>query len=110
MLELQVKVININLPENHALLQKCRPLYEYSWFIQRIREYLGRNKTRDDAVIHALEDCEREGILTDFVRKYGSEAVNMLFTQFNMEGALEVSREEGREGRREAARRAVQEK
>ncbi len=30
MLELIVKVININLPQNHSLLEKCRPLYEYS--------------------------------------------------------------------------------
>lgn len=30
MLDLQVKVVNINLPENHVLLQKCRLLYEYS--------------------------------------------------------------------------------
>lgn len=32
MLELTVKVININLPVNHELLKQCRPLYEYSWF------------------------------------------------------------------------------
>ena len=30
MLELIVKVININLPVNHRLLEQCRPLYEYS--------------------------------------------------------------------------------
>lgn len=39
MLELRVKVININLPSNHPLLETCRPLYEYSWFIHHIREY-----------------------------------------------------------------------
>ena len=106
MLELQVKVININLPENHALLKKCRPLYEYSWIIQRIRERLGRNETRDAAVTGAIEDCEREGILTDFVRRHGSEAVNMLFTQFNMDDALEVRYEEGREEGREEGKKA----
>lgn len=30
MLELLVTVININLSANHPILQKCRPLYEYS--------------------------------------------------------------------------------
>ena len=95
MLELMVKVININLPENHSILKRCRPLYEYSWFIQKIKEYMAEDSTRDNAVICAIQDCEREGILVDFVREHGSEAVNMLFTQFNMEDALEVQYEEG---------------
>lgn len=95
MLELTVKVININLPENHSILKQCRPLYEYSWFIQKIREYTAAGDTRDNAVIRAVKDCEREGILAEFVREHGTEAVNMLFTQFNMEDALEVRYEEG---------------
>lgn len=76
MLELTVKVININLPENHSILKKCRPLYEYAWFIQRIRDYTGQGQERDAAIVHAAEDCEREGILADFVRKHGTEAIN----------------------------------
>lgn len=95
MLELTVKVININLPVNHAILEQCRPLYEYSWFIQRIKEYLRDGLERDMAIIKAVKDCERDGILTDFVKKHGSEAVNMLFTEFNMEDALGVRYEEG---------------
>lgn len=102
MLELTVKAININLPENHAILKKCRPLYEYSWFIQKIRDYLGQKQERDVAVAHAVKDCEREGILADFVKRHGSEVINMLFTQFNMDDALEVRFEEGvEEGREE---------
>lgn len=95
MLELSVKVININLPVNHAILQKCRPLYEYSWFIEQIKKYLSEGKNRDDAIISAMQDCEQNGILTDFIREHGSEARNMLFTEFNMEDALEVRYEEG---------------
>lgn len=95
MLELNVKVININLPVNHTLLKKCRPLYEYSWFIQKIKDYMAIEKNLDKALTQTIEDCEREGIMVDFVRKHGSEAVNMLFTQWNMEDALEVRYEEG---------------
>lgn len=95
MLELTVKVININLPQGHALLAQCRPLYEYSWFIQRIREYIKGGMNRDDSITRAINDCETEGIMVDFVREHGTEAVNMLFTEFNMEDALEVRYEEG---------------
>ena len=95
MLELTVKVININLPENHALLSQCRPLYEYSWFIQRIKDYMADGMDRDSAITQTIKDCEREGIMVDFVRKHGTEAVNMLFTQFNLDDAMEVRYEEG---------------
>lgn len=102
MLELKVKVININLPYNHPVLQKCRPLYEYSWFIQQIKNYLVRGKSRDEAIISAMSDCRQKGILAEFLREHGTEAVNMLFTEFNMEDALEVRFEEGKtEGIRE---------
>ena len=95
MLELSVKVININLPAGHTILEQCRPLYEYSWFIQKIKEYMREGHERDTAITLAVEDCEEAGIFEEFVREHGTEAVNMLFTQFNMEDALEVRYEEG---------------
>lgn len=95
MLELTVKAININLPANHPILEKCRPLYEYSWFIQKIKEYLKAGKSRDEAIVQAMADCEREGMLVEFLREHGTEAVNMLFTEYNVEDALDVRYEEG---------------
>ena len=95
MLELIVKVININLPAGHAILKQCRPLYEYSWFIQRIKDYQQAAYDRDTAFKLAIQDCINAGIFADFVQKHGSEAVNMLFTQFNMDDALAVRYREG---------------
>ena len=81
-------------------------LYEHSWFIQKIKEYIASGDPRDDAIIRAVKDREREGILAEFVREHGSEAVNMLFTQFNMEDALEVRYEEGFEDGVESGKEA----
>ena len=108
MLELKVNVININLPECHPLLSMCRPLYEYSWFIWRVREYLERGRNRDEAIGAAMEDCVSQGIMTEFIRKHGSEVRNMLFGEFVLEDAKEVWEEEAREegheeGRKEGA-------
>ncbi len=94
MLELIVRIININLPVNHPILERCRPLYEYSWFIQQIKDCQEKGMNRDDAIITAMADCREAGILTDFLREHGTEAVNMLFTEFNVEDALEVRGEE----------------
>lgn len=97
MLELEVKVININLRAGHQLLEQCRPMYEYSWLIQRIKDYLLKGLNRDEAVIRAIKDCRENGILVEFVQKYGSEAVNMLYTQWNWDDAMAVEREEAYE-------------
>ena len=94
MLELKVKVININLSADHPILKQCRPIYEYSSFIQKIRDCMKNGKTRDEAIIQAISDCEDEGLLVEFLREHGTEASNMLFTEFNMEDALEVRGEE----------------
>ena len=109
MLELSVKVININFPSNHPILEKCRPLYEYSWFIYQIKEYLQLGISRDEAIVRAMRDCEEKGYLTEFLREHGTEAVNMLFTEFNMEDALDVRYEEGiQEGIQEGMEKGIQ--
>ena len=97
MLELKVRIININLPVNHPILERCRPLYEYSFFIQKIRDYIDSGKSRDEAIIQAMKDCKQEGIMAEFLREHGTEAVNMLFTEFNVEDALEVRFGEGQQ-------------
>ena len=82
MLQLKVKVLNINLPEGHPLLALCRPLYEYSWFLWKVREGLQAGKSRDQAIEEAMEACVRQGIMTDFIRKHSSEVRNMLFIMY----------------------------
>ncbi len=104
MLELEVKVININLPSGHKILEKCRPMYEYSWFIQQIKDYLRAGLTRDSAITQAVKDCIEEGILMEFMKNYGSEVANMLYTQWNYDEAVSVEREEAFEDGREAGK------
>ena len=95
MLELKVKMININLPVGHRLLQDCMPLYEYAWFMEKIRTYWNKWKDRDAAITQAIKDCLEEGIFAEFVREHGSEVENMLFEQFDIDDAMAVRYEEG---------------
>ncbi len=108
MLELEVKVININLSSGHRLLKECRPMYEYSWFIQQIKDYLADGWSRDDAIAQAVRDCLDEGIMAEFMQEHGTEAVNMLYTQWNWDDAMEVEREEAYEDGVEAGMAAGQ--
>lgn len=97
MLELTVRMININPELNHPLLKESNSMYEYSRFMQTIRNYITSGLDRDEAVITAMERCVEEGIMVDFINVHGSEVRNMLFTQFNMEDALAVCGEENYE-------------
>lgn len=36
--EVRVRMLNINYGHNHQLTDACRPLYEYSWLIDRVRQ------------------------------------------------------------------------
>jgi len=72
MLELTVKVININLSVNHPLLQKCRPVYEYSYLVETIRKHQRQGRNRDEAITQAMQECKDAGIMVDFIEEYGA--------------------------------------
>ncbi len=77
-IEVKVKMLNINYGHNKRLMELCRPLYEYSWFVQRIREY---KKTLDDlgeSVGKAITDMPEDYILKPFLREHMSEVASML--------------------------------
>ena len=44
-------------------MKECRPMYEYSWFIQRIKEYLGAGWVRDEAIKRASQGLQSRGSL-----------------------------------------------
>ena len=49
----------------------------------------------------AIEYCIDNDILKDFLKRYGSEVVNMLFTEISTEKYGEIRYNEGREDERE---------
>lgn len=92
MLELTVKVININPNEGHEILERCPVLKEYGQFIDTVRKY--HRMEDEEAIRHAIEDCIRQGILVNYLKKKGSEVVNMLTAEYDYDLDIEVQREE----------------
>ena len=93
--ELKVKVININPEEKHEILERCRVLKEYSIFIDTIRKY--QDMGEEEPYRKAIEECIEKDVLADYLRKKGSEVVNMLMSEYNYEQDIEVQREEAYE-------------
>ncbi len=92
-LELTVTVYNINPGMNKELLEACKLLKEYVQFTEKIRE---NRKTMDlkVAVNKAVDDCIKEGILEEFLRKQRAEVVAMSIYEYDQEKHLEVVKEE----------------
>ena len=96
-LELVVKVVNINQGKNEALARKCKTLAGYSVFIAKVREFEKECGDKTEAMTRAIRYCRDNDILKEFLEKNGTEVINMLMTEWNMDDALAVRYEEGKE-------------
>jgi hypothetical protein len=107
-LELKVRVYNINRGHNEPIIRRCEKLDGYSELIAKVREFEGdlagsrkgcklSAEERGEAMKRAIRWCIEHNILRPFLETHGTEVVNMLMTEWKLEDALVVEREEGRE-------------
>ncbi len=95
MLDLKVKMININPEQHHEILKKCPVLGEYSQFVEVVRKH--QRTGEENALQNAVDECIKCGILSEYLRKKGSEAVNMLIAEYDYDMDIKVQREEAKE-------------
>ncbi len=83
-LELKVTMLNINLGNNTELLEQCETLKQYLTYVELIRKYVKEPDTPlTEAVERAVNECIKNGILTDFLRKHKSEAISVSIFEYN---------------------------
>jgi len=99
LLDLEVKVININEGRNEAIVNRCRKLYEYSFFTAKAHAFWKEFGNLEEGIKEAIKYCRKHDIMSEFLERYGKEVLNMLYTEWNMDDALAVAREEGGEER-----------
>ena len=103
-LELEVKVLNINEGKNEAIAQKCCHLAHYSAFIARVREFEKQGSSLEEAVKEAVVYCCEHDIMKELLKNSSSEVFNMLMVEWNWDDALAYRYKEGRDdGRTERA-------
>nr|WP_296959981.1 hypothetical protein [uncultured Mediterraneibacter sp.] len=83
-LELKVKVLNVNEGHNQALMEQCQILKEYAQYVAKVRCYL-KEMPLDDAVNRAVEECIRENILADFLKKNRAEVIKVSIYEYDKE-------------------------
>ena len=97
LLDLEIKVLNINEGKNPEIISRCKKLSEYSTFVAKYREYFKEMNNQEEAIKAAIIFCSKHGILREFLEIHAREILNMLITEWNTEDAIAYAREEGRE-------------
>ena len=108
-IEVKVRMININHGHNRKILTACRPLEEYAWFVERVRQKHTAKKTRDSepveigtAIDMAIDEMPEDFIIKKFILSNRAEVKDMCLTEYNETETMEMLRQEGRqEGRQE---------
>jgi hypothetical protein len=96
-LDLTLTVYNINKGRNPELLGRSKHLAGYAEFVARVRENEKAGMPRDQAATEAVRSCVKDGILAEFLEEHGSEVMNMLLEEWDLDEAKEVWLEEGLE-------------
>ena len=94
--ELNVRMININNDHNAELLKKCRPLYEYSWLIGKIREYV-QTMPIEKAVDKAMEEMPGDFGIKKYLMENREEVCMKILTEYDEEKTMRILAEQARE-------------
>ncbi len=100
-IEVKVRMLNINYGRNKALLEACKPLSEYAWFVMEVRQ---NRKTHDTepAVNMAIDAMPDDFGIKEFLIVHRAEVYNMLAKDYSEDEIRELFMEDGRrEGREE---------
>ena len=93
--EWTAKVINIGGNYNEALQKKCKPLYDYCSYVNRVKQNLKAKMPIRKAVEEALDYAIREKLLDGYFKFQKMEVLNMSLTEFDQEQYDRNRRREG---------------
>lgn len=98
-IEVTVTMYNINYGHNKELLDACKPLNEYSWFVEEIRQNKRNGYEIGTAVDKALDSMPEDFVIRQFLLDNRAEVKDVFLTEYNeqkvMAGIREDAYEEG---------------
>ena len=101
--EIEVIMLNINYGHNKELLEKSKPLYEYSFFVDKIVYYRdvfkkdGTNYTLEDAINKAIDDLPEDFRIRNFILKNRMEVCDMCLFEYDEERHIKAERADAKE-------------
>jgi len=95
-IDVRVTMLNVNYGRNRALMEACKPLRDYAWFVDAVRQRQATLNDLDAAVDAALNEMPEQSALKAFMTANRAEVKRMCITEYNEVKTLADEREEGR--------------
>jgi hypothetical protein len=92
--EVTVHMYNIRPQYKSTIVEMCKPLEEYSWFIEKVREYR-KSMEIGAAVDRAISDMPKEFGIRSFIEQHQAEVRNMCLTEYNEAETMQMFKIEG---------------
>ena len=96
-LELVVTVRNIRYNKDNELLQKYKPLHDYSFFVYDIEKRVASGDSLADAIRSATDYCINHNIMRDYLLVNYEEVFEMMSLRWNEKDAKKYWQKEARE-------------
>ena len=93
-------MININKNHNESLHKKCKSLYDYCSFVDRIKTNIKNNMEKEASIDEAIEWAIKQNLLEGYIEEQRAEVKAVLLTDFDQE---QYDRNRRREGYEEGA-------
>ena len=93
-IEVTVTMININHGHNKTLMESCKPLAEYSWFVSRVRELKKQKRTLDEAIDIAIDELPEDSLIKPLLVANKAEVKRMCITEYDEEKTMAKTRAE----------------
>ena len=91
-LELVVQVLNINYNKDNGILEQCKPLEQYTLFVEAVRRHSVID--RENGFKNAIKECIQNDILKDYLRE---EERQIAFAEGEAQGFSDGSRKKALE-------------
>ena len=95
-IEVKVRMININYGHNASLMKVCKPLEEYAWFIDEIRNNQDSGLDIASSTDLAIKTMPNDYVIKDFLVKHKAEVDGMLRTEYDEDYFRSLFMEDGR--------------
>ena len=109
-MEIEVTMLNINYGSNRKLMERCRPLCDYSKFVADVRRYKAEGMELEEAIRRAMGDLPDDSPIKNYLLSMEVSMISKWLTaEYSVPRHEEHLREEGRaegleQGREEQAK------
>lgn len=109
-IEVKVRMININYGYNRRLMEECKPLAEYAWFVDTIRKKMDTMEI-ETAVADTINTMPDDYEIKEYLVGNREEVMMYYITEYDEEEHMRLVRRDAREeGKEEGIRAFIEDK